>query len=174
MYHHVKKLMYTVRVDEPDPRFGNMLLEQFGGANGELAAAMQYSIQGLNCEDPDRKDLLMDIGTEELSHLEVVGCLARLHLKPTKFDREKAEADPLIAIAVAKFGGRYLARGARPEVLEGGPAHNMLIIEFDSAEVVRQWYRSPEYAAAKAARQGASNLRLVLVDSFVKDPNIAR
>jgi Mn-containing catalase len=99
MYHHVKKLMFTVRVDEPDPRFGNMLLEQFGGANGELAAAMQYSIQGLNCDDPDRKDLLMDIGTEELSHLEVVGSLARLHLKPLKFDREAAEADPLIAIA---------------------------------------------------------------------------
>src|ERR1700694_5318817 len=52
VYHHVKKLMFTVRVDEPDPRFGNMLLEQFGGANGELAAAMQYSIQGLNCDDP--------------------------------------------------------------------------------------------------------------------------
>jgi Mn-containing catalase len=99
MYHHVKKLMFTVRVDEPDVRFGNMLLEQFGGANGELAAAMQYSIQGLNCEDPDRKDLLMDIGTEELSHLEVVGCLARMHLKPSKFDRRAAEADPLIAIS---------------------------------------------------------------------------
>jgi Manganese containing catalase len=40
MYHHVKKPMFTVRVDEPDPAFGNMLLEQFGGANGELAAAM--------------------------------------------------------------------------------------------------------------------------------------
>lgn len=99
MYHHVKTLMFTVRVDEPDPRFGNMLLEQFGGANGELAAAMQYSIQGLNCEDPDRKDLLMDIGTEELSHLEVVGTLARMHLKPTKSDRDAAHADPLIAIA---------------------------------------------------------------------------
>src|SRR5437764_765276 len=99
MYHHVKKLMYTVRVDEPDPKFGNMLLEQFGGANGELAAAMQYSIQGLNCEDPARKDLLMDIGTEELSHLEVVGTLARLHLKPLKSVREEAEVDPLIAIA---------------------------------------------------------------------------
>jgi len=99
MYHHVKKLMYTVRVDEPDPKFGNMLLEQFGGANGELAAAMQYSIQGLNCEDPARKDLLMDIGTEELSHLEVVGTLARLHLKPLKSVREDAEVDPLIAIA---------------------------------------------------------------------------
>jgi len=99
MYHHVKQLMYTVHVDTPDPRFGNMLLEQFGGANGELAAAMQYSIQGINCDDPDRKDLLMDIGTEELSHLEVVGTLARMHLKPTKSNRDKAQADPLIAIA---------------------------------------------------------------------------
>src|SRR3954453_9995257 len=99
MYHHIKQLMYTVRIGVPDPRFGNMLLEQFGGANGELAAAMQYSVQGLNCDDPDRKDLLMDIGTEELSHLEVVGTLARLHLKPTKSDRDAAHADPLIAIA---------------------------------------------------------------------------
>ena len=46
---------------------------------------MQYSIQGLNCDDPARKDLLMDIGTEELSHLEIVGTLARMHLKPTKY-----------------------------------------------------------------------------------------
>src|SRR5579872_1779280 len=99
MYHHIKKLMYTVNVGTPDPRFGNMLLEQFGGANGELAAAMQYSIQGLNCDDPDRKDLLMDIGTEELSHLEIVGTLARMHLKPMKKDRDAAEVDPLIAIA---------------------------------------------------------------------------
>jgi Mn-containing catalase len=99
MYHHVKKLMYTVRVDAPDPRFGNMLLEQFGGANGELAAAMQYSVQGLNCDDAARKDLLMDIGTEELSHLEVVGTLARLHLAHMKHNRDAAEADPLIAIA---------------------------------------------------------------------------
>ncbi len=99
MYHHVKKLMYTVNVGKPDPRFGNMLLEQFGGANGELAAAMQYSIQGLNCEDMDRKDLLMDIGTEELSHLEVIGTLARMHLKPMKKSANAAESDPLIAIA---------------------------------------------------------------------------
>src|SRR4051794_35561941 len=99
MYHHVKQLMYTVRIGEPDPRFGNMLLEQFGGANGELAAAMQYSIQGLNCDDPDRKDMLMDIGTEELSHLEVVGTLARMHLKPLESNRAAAHEDPLIAVA---------------------------------------------------------------------------
>src|ERR1700723_131671 len=99
MYHHVKKLMYTVTIGDPDPKFGKMLLEQFGGANGELAAAMQYSIQGFNCEDAARKDLLMDIGTEELSHLEVVGALIRMHLKPLKTNREAAEADPLVTIA---------------------------------------------------------------------------
>jgi Mn-containing catalase len=111
MYHHVKELMYTVRVGTPDPRFGNMLLEQFGGANGELAAAMQYSIQGLNCDDPERKDLLMDIGTEELSHLEVVGTLARMHLKPTKSDRNPAHADPLIAIAGGGGVGLFNSQG---------------------------------------------------------------
>ncbi len=111
MYHHVKKLMYTVHVDRPDPRFGNMLLEQFGGANGELAAAMQYSIQGLNCEDNARKDLLMDIGTEELSHLEVIGTLARLHLKPMKQKRSAAEADPLIAIAGGGGVGLFNSMG---------------------------------------------------------------
>ena len=111
MYHHIKKLMYTVNVGTPDPRFGNMLLEQFGGANGELAAAMQYSIQGLNCDDPERKDLLMDIGTEELSHLEVVGTLARLHLKPMKADRDAAEVDPLIAIAGGGGVGLFNSMG---------------------------------------------------------------
>ena len=99
MYHHFKNLMYTVNVGTPDPRFGNMLLEQFGGANGELAAAMQYTIQGWNCDDPARKDLLLDIGTEELSHLEVVGTLARMHLQPMKKKLERAEEDPLVAIA---------------------------------------------------------------------------
>ena len=111
MYHHVKKLMYTVNVGQPDPRFGNMLLEQFGGANGELAAAMQYSVQGLNCDDPKRKDLLMDIGTEELSHLEVVGTLARMHLKPLKSKRNGAEADPLIAIAGGGGAALYNSMG---------------------------------------------------------------
>jgi Mn-containing catalase len=100
MYHHVKKLMYTVNIGTPDVRFGKMLLEQFGGANGELAAAMQYTIQGWNCvDDIGRRDLLLDIGTEELSHLEIVGALIRMHLKPLKTELEAAEVDPLVTIA---------------------------------------------------------------------------
>ena len=73
----------------------------------------------------------------------------------------------MVVESVKAYGGRYLARGARPEVLEGGPAHNILIIEFADAATARRWYDSPEYAAAKAVRQGASNLRLVVVEDFV-------
>ncbi len=112
MYHHVKKLMYTVKVGEPDPRFGNMLLEQFGGANGELAAAMQYTVQGINTDDPGLKDLLMDIGTEEISHLEVIGTLARMHLKPSKLARNAAEADPLMAITGGGGVNLYNSQGS--------------------------------------------------------------
>ena len=122
MYHHVKKLMYTVNIGEPDPKFGKMLLEQFGGANGELAAAMQYSIQGFNCEDAARKDLLMDIGTEELSHLEVVGALIRMHLKPMKDEREAAA----IGVQSVTDGGGVpgLAR-QRIAADSGSPGHGL-------------------------------------------------
>lgn len=75
---------------------------------------------------------------------------------------------PMVAAAVKQYGGRYLARGATPKVLEGGPAHNILIIEFDDATAAERWFASPEYAAAKAIRQGSSNLRLILVEDTVK------
>jgi len=75
MFHHVKELQFNARVSEPDPRFARLLLEQFGGANGELKAAMQYFVQAFSCRHPypDKYDLLMDIATEEFSHLEIVG-----------------------------------------------------------------------------------------------------
>jgi Mn-containing catalase len=67
MFMHNKRLMYTVRVAEPNPRMANLILEQFGGADGELAAAMRYFTQALADCDPGRKDLLFDISTEEIS-----------------------------------------------------------------------------------------------------------
>ncbi len=75
MFIHTKRLQYTVRVAQPNPGLANLLLEQFGGAQGELAAASRYFTQALAEDDPGRKDLLMDIATEELSHLEIVGSI---------------------------------------------------------------------------------------------------
>lgn len=78
MFMHSKRLQYTVRVSEPNPVLGSLLLEQFGGPDGELAAAMRYFTQGLAEEDPGRKDMLLDIATEELSHLEVIGSIVAM------------------------------------------------------------------------------------------------
>ena len=96
MFMHNKRLQYTVRVSEPNPKLASMLLEQFGGADGELAAAMRYFTQGLSEEDPGRKDLLLDIATEELSHLEVIGSIIAMLNKGAKAqltEQQLAEAE---------------------------------------------------------------------------------
>jgi Mn-containing catalase len=84
MFIHNKKLQYTVRVAEPNPALGTLMLEQFGGPDGELAAAMRYFTQGLSEDDPGRKDLLLDIATEELSHLEIIGSIVAMLNKGAK------------------------------------------------------------------------------------------
>jgi Mn-containing catalase len=85
MFYHIKQLQYDARVSHPDPRFASLLLEQFGGGNGELKAAMQYFTQafGNRQPHPDKYDMLMDIATEEFSHLEIVGATITMLLGPT-------------------------------------------------------------------------------------------
>lgn len=84
MFMHNKRLQYTVRVAEPNPGLANLLLEQFGGPQGELAAAMRYFTQAVTEDDPGRKDMLFDIATEELSHLEIIGSIVVMLNKGAK------------------------------------------------------------------------------------------
>jgi Mn-containing catalase len=78
MFVHNKRLQYTLHIDETNPGLANLMLEQFGGPQGELSAAMRYFTQALGEVDPGRKDLLFDIATEELSHLEVIGTIVAM------------------------------------------------------------------------------------------------
>jgi len=84
MFMHNKRLQYTVQVSETNPGLANLMLEQFGGPQGELAAAMRYFTQALGESDPGRKDMLLDIATEELSHLEVIGTIVAMLNKGAK------------------------------------------------------------------------------------------
>ena len=79
MFFHRKELMYDVKVQGADPRFGEMLLEQFGGATGELSAALTYWTQSFHVEDRAIRDMLHDIALEEFSHLEMVGRMIEQH-----------------------------------------------------------------------------------------------
>ncbi len=96
MFYHRKELMMPVDVKQPDPRFGQFLLEQFGGATGELTAALTYWVQSFHVTDAAIRDMLQDIAIEEFSHLEMVGALIEQHT--SKMDQADVYAAPLFRV----------------------------------------------------------------------------
>lgn len=78
MFKHEKQLLMDVKVDGPNPNYANMLQEQLGGPQGELKAALQYISQSYRIKDQKIKDLFLDIGSEELGHMEMVATLVNL------------------------------------------------------------------------------------------------
>ena len=105
MFYHVKELQFNARVSRPDPAFATLLLEQFGGANGELAAALRYFGQAFGAKNPypDKYDLLMDIATEEFSHLEIVGATIQMLLTGINGDlKDAAERSEIMQLLNGK------------------------------------------------------------------------
>src|SRR6202011_4662650 len=102
MFLHRKELIQPVNVGEPDARFGQYLLEQFGGATGELTAALRYWVQSFDVEDASIRDMLQDIAMEEFSHLEMVGKLIAQHT--SKMDQSNVYDAPLFRL---KGGGPH-------------------------------------------------------------------
>src|SRR4051794_33131527 len=135
MFYHVKELQFNARVSGPDPRFASMLLEQFGGANGELKAAMQYFVQSFSARQayPEHYDVLMDIATEEFSHLEIVGATITMlldgingELKDAAHTKDLAAASPITKLTQGKAAKEEVIHQAmtNPQFLAlsgGGP-----------------------------------------------------
>ncbi|WP_461615499.1 manganese catalase family protein [Clostridium sp. Marseille-QA1073] len=88
MFEHKKQLLHEVKVERPNPQYAILMQEQLGGGNGELKAAMQYISQSFRIKDPEIKDLFLDIGAEELSHMEMVAQTINL-LNGHDVDNEK-------------------------------------------------------------------------------------
>ena len=91
MFEHKKKLLHPVKVERPNPQYAVLMQEQLGGCNGEVKAAMQYLSQSFRAKDPVFKDLFLDIGTEELSHMEMVAETIKL-LNGGDVDYKKVDA----------------------------------------------------------------------------------
>jgi Mn-containing catalase len=104
MFFHKKEPIHAVTVNESDPRFAQLLLEQFGGATGELSAALQYWVQSFHIEHPGIRDMLQDIALEEFGHLEMVGKLIESHTKNV----DQTEAFNSTLFAVRGMGPHFL------------------------------------------------------------------
>jgi uncharacterized protein (DUF1330 family) len=75
------------------------------------------------------------------------------------------EYRPLAAASVARFGGRFIVRGGKVDLLEGAPQpERIVVIEFPDLESARRWYDSEEYQSALKIRQAASRGRVFLVE----------
>jgi Mn-containing catalase len=96
MFLHRKETIMPVNVGKPDARFGRYLLEQFGGATGELTAALQYWVQSFHITNAAIRDMLQDIALEEFSHLEMVGELIVQHT--SKIDQTPVYDAPMFQI----------------------------------------------------------------------------
>jgi Mn-containing catalase len=99
MFLHKSILIHEVRVQNPDPVFGEKLLEQYGGATGELTAALTYLTQSYHTDNPGIRDMLQDIATEEFGHLEVVALLIEQHTNKASANlQDKAYQSTLFSI----------------------------------------------------------------------------
>ena len=89
MFVYEKKLQYPIRIKNPNPALAKVIISQFGGPDGELAASMRYLSQRFSMPYADVRGLLTDIGTEELSHLEMVGTILYQLTRNLKIDQIK-------------------------------------------------------------------------------------
>lgn len=130
MFHHAKELQFNARVSGPDPKFASLLLEQFGGMNGELKAAMQYFTQAFAARQPypEMYDMLMDIATEEFSHLEIVGATIQMLMDGVNGElKDISEQSEIMQMITGKAGKENIIHDAMTNpmflaVTGGGPA----------------------------------------------------
>ncbi|GGM86823.1 Mn-containing catalase [Lentzea pudingi] len=105
MFLHTSRLQFEAKPDRPDAHYARKLQELIGGAYGEMSVTMQYLFQGWNCRMEGKyKDLIMDVATEEIGHVEMLAVMVARLLEnaPAEATDEVAAKDPVIA---AVLGG---------------------------------------------------------------------
>jgi Mn-containing catalase len=103
MFFKYKGLQFEAKPDQPDPVYAMKLQELLGGAYGEMTVAMQYLFQGWNCRIPGKyKDLILDVGTEELAHVEMLSLMIARLLEgaPVETTAKACAGNPVLAAIV--------------------------------------------------------------------------
>lgn len=123
MFYHIKELQYTAKPDQPDPVYAKKLQEILGGQFGEITVMVQYLFQGWNCRGEQKyRDMLLDIGTEEMAHVEMIATMiAQLLDRAPVREQEDAAQNPVLHAAM---GGSHVGDAVLKTVLGGmNPQH---------------------------------------------------
>lgn len=133
MFIHMKELQYHAKPEKPDPIFARKLQEVLGGQYGEMSVMMQYLFQGWNCRaDQKYRDMLLDIGTEEIGHVEMLSTMIAQLLDGAPVDQlEEAAKDPIIEAALGGMNPQHLivsGLGAMPTDSVGYPWNSRYIV----------------------------------------------
>lgn len=126
MFYHIKELQYNAKPDRPDPVYAKKLQEILGGQYGEMSVMMQYLFQGWNCRGEKKyRDMLLDIGTEEIAHVEMLATMIAQLLDGAPVEEQEAAAkDPIILAAMGGMNPQHAivgGLGARPDDSQGYP-----------------------------------------------------
>jgi len=127
MFYHVKRLQYFTPPDKPDPLYAKKIQELIGGPLGEMTVMMQYLFQGWNCRGPAKyRDMLLDIGTEEIGHVEMLATMVAhlLDKAPLKMQEEGVK-DPVVGAVMGGTNPRDVITAAmNPQhaIVSGGGA----------------------------------------------------
>ncbi|WP_090925579.1 manganese catalase family protein [Salibacterium qingdaonense] len=126
MFYHKKELQYHAKPDKPDPVYAKKLQEVLGGQFGEITVAMQYLFQGWNCRGNEKyRDMLLDIGTEEMAHVEMLTTMIAQLLDSAPVEtQETAAEDPVLKAVMGGMNPQHIivsGLGAQPADSAGYP-----------------------------------------------------
>ena len=89
MFVYEKKLQYPVKITNPNPKYAQIIISQYGGPDGELGASLRYLSQRYSMPFAELKGLLTDVGVEELGHLEMIGAIVHQLTRNLSIDEIK-------------------------------------------------------------------------------------
>ena len=107
MWSYEKKLQYPVNIKNPNPKYAQRIMEQYGGPDGEASAALRYLTQRYGQPYNEVKGMLTDIGTEELAHMEMI--CAMVHQLTRNLTPEEINASGFAPYFVSHTNGVYQA-----------------------------------------------------------------
>ncbi|MGF7489003.1 manganese catalase family protein [Bacillus velezensis] len=134
MFYHIKELQYRAKPSCPDPAYAKKLQEVLGGQYGEISVMMQYLFQGFNCRaDEKYRDLLHDVGTEEIGHVEMLATMISRLLDdaPADVQENAYKSDPAVAAVMGGMNPQHAivaGLGAMAADAEGYPWNAKYII----------------------------------------------